>query len=125
MWLGLLKFGLKTGAEIYKNKKEARVLESVAEKKQMQRVIDGEIEMVKTIKEHQANDWKDEIVLVLISIPLLVAGWGVFSNDPEIISKLDAFFDQIDRFPLWLQGLIIGGYSSVLGIKGVSAFKKK
>jgi hypothetical protein len=91
----------------------------------MQRVIDGEIEMVKTIKEHQANDFKDEIVLCLISIPLLVAGWGVFSNDPEIITKLDAFFDQIDRFPLWLQGLIIGGYSSVLGIKGVSAFKKK
>jgi hypothetical protein len=121
----LLKFGFKTGAEIYKNKKEAKVLESIAEKKQIQRVIDGEIEMVKTIKEHQANDYKDEIVLILISIPLLVAGWGVFSNDPEIISKLDAFFDQIDRFPLWLQGLIIGGYSSVLGIKGVSAFKKK
>ena len=70
MWLGLLKFGLKTGAEIYKNKKETKILESVAEKKQMQRVIDGEIEMVKTIKEHQANDWKDEIVLILISIPL-------------------------------------------------------
>ena len=125
MWLGLLKFGFKTGAEIYKNKKETKILESVAEKKQMQRVIDGEIEMVKTIKEHQSNDLKDEIVLCLISIPLLVAGWGVFSNDPEIITKLDAFFDQIDRFPLWLQGLIIGGYSSVLGIKGVSAFKKK
>ncbi len=125
MWVHLLKFGFKTGAEIYKNRKEAKVLESIAEKKQIQRVIDGEIEMVKTIKEHQSNDLKDEIVLCLISIPLLVAGWGVFSNDPEIIAKLDAFFDQIDRFPLWLQGLIIGGYSSVLGIKGVSAFKKK
>jgi hypothetical protein len=125
MWLHLLKFGFKTGAEIYKNKKEAKVLESVAEKKQMQRVIDGEIEMVKTIKEHQANDYKDEIVLCLISIPLLVCAWGIFSDDPDVIAKLDAFFDQIDRFPLWLQGLIIGGYSSVLGIKGVSAFKKK
>ena len=125
MWLSLVKFGLKTGAEIYKNKKETKILESVAEKKQMQRVIDGEIEMVKTIKQSQENDFKDEIVLCLISIPLLVAGWGVFSNDPDMISKLDAFFDQIDRFPLWLQGLIIGGYSSVLGIKGVSAFKKK
>jgi|TARA_R110002074_G_scaffold369607_1_gene544356 hypothetical protein len=125
MWLNLLKFGISTAGQVYKNKKETRVLESIAEKKQMQRVIDGEIEMVKTIKEHQANDYKDEIVLCLISIPLLVAGWGVFSDDPEIIAKLDAFFDQIDRFPLWLQGLIIGGYSSVLGIKGVSAFKKK
>ena len=125
MWLGLVKFGLKTGAEIWKNKKEAKILESVAEKKQMQRVIDGEIEMVKTIKEHQANDWKDEIILILISIPLLIAGWGVFSDDPNMIAKLDAFFDQIDRFPLWLQGLIIGGYSSVLGLKGVNMFKKK
>ena len=125
MWMHLLKFGFKTGAEIYKNRKEAKVLESVAEKKQMQRVIDGEIEMVKTIKQHQSNDLKDEIVLCLISIPLIICGWGVFSDDPEIIAKLDAFFDQIDRFPLWLQGLIIGGYSSVLGIKGVSAFKKK
>tara|TARA_R110001592_G_scaffold233439_1_gene491066 strand:+ start:38 stop:415 length:378 start_codon:yes stop_codon:yes gene_type:complete len=125
MWLSLLKFGISTAGQVYKNKKETRVLESIAEKKQMQRVIDGEIEMVKTIKEHQANDYKDEIVLILISIPLLVAGWGVFSNDPEIIAKLDAFFDQIERFPYWLQGLIIGGYSSVLGIKGVSAFKKK
>jgi len=81
--------------------------------------------MVKTVKQHQANDLKDEIVLILISIPLLVAAWGIFSNDPEIIIKLDAFFEQVNKFPLWLQGLIIGGYSSILGIKGVSAFKKK
>ena len=27
MWLGLVKFGLKTGAEIWKNKKEAKILE--------------------------------------------------------------------------------------------------
>ena len=125
MWFSLARLALKTGSEVYKNRKETKVLQSIAERKQMQRVIDGEIEMVKTIKEHQANDWKDEIVLVLISIPLLVCAYGIFSEDPEIISKLDAFFNQIDRFPLWLQGLIIGGYSSVLGIKGVSAFKKK
>ena len=43
----------------------------------------------------------------------------------EIIAKLDIFFEQINNFPLWLQGLIVGGYSTVLGIKGVSTFKKK
>ena len=95
MWFSLARLALKTGSEVYKNRKETRVLQSIAEKKQMQRVIDGEIEMVNTV------------------------------NDPEIIIKLDAFFEQVNKFPLWLQGLIIGGYSSVLGIKGVSAFKKK
>jgi hypothetical protein len=125
MWLSLIKFGISTAGTVYKNRKETKVLESIAEKKQMQRVIDGEIEMVKTVKQHQANDLKDEIVLILISIPLLVCAWGIFSDDPEIITKLDAFFDQVNKFPFWLQGLVIGGYSSVLGIKGVSAFKKK
>ena len=105
--------------------KETKVLQSIAERKQMQRVIDGEIAMVNTVKTHQAIDLKDEIVLIIISIPLLICAWGIFSDDPEIITKLDSFFDQVNKFPLWLQGLIIGGYSSVLGIKGVSAFKKK
>ncbi len=103
MWLSLIKFGFSTAGTIYKNRKETKVLESIAEKKQMQRVIDGEIEMVKTIKQHQANDLKDEIVLILISIPLLVCAWGIFSDDPEIITKLDAFFDQVNKFPFWLQ----------------------
>jgi len=58
MWLSLIKFGISTAGTIYKNRKETKVLESIAEKKQMQRVIDGEIEMVKTIKQHQANDTK-------------------------------------------------------------------
>ena len=88
MWFSLARLALKTGSEVYKNRKETKVLQSIAERKQMQRVIDGEIETL-------------------------------------IIAKLDAFFDQVNKFPLWLQGLIIGGYSSVLGIKGVSAFKKK
>ena len=125
MWLSLLKFGVSTAKEIHKNKQATKILESVAEKKQMERVISGEIQMEKLVQKKQENDIKDEIVLCLISIPLIICGWGVFSDDPEIIAKLDAFFDQIERFPLWLQGLIIGGYSSVLGIKGVSAFKKK
>ena len=62
MWFSLARLALKTGSEVYKNRKETKVLQSIAERKQMQRVIDGEIEMVNTVKTHQANDWKDEIV---------------------------------------------------------------
>lgn len=125
MWFTLGKLALKTGAEIYKNRKKAQLLESEAEIKYMERAINGEVEWKKSVIDSQKNDLKDEIVLCLISIPLLIAGWGVFSEDPEIIAKLDKFFEQINNFPLWLQGLIIGGYSTVLGIKGVNTFKKK
>lgn len=115
----------KTGAEIYKNRQRAKIALSQAELLNAERAARGEIEIEKIKIQERQNDWKDEIVLILISIPLLVAAWGVFSDDPQIIAKLETFFEQINKFPYWLQGLIIGGYSTVLGIKGVSTFKKK
>ena len=114
----------KTGAEIYKNRQRAKIALSQAELLNAERAARGEIEIEKIKIQERQNDWKDEIVLILISIPLLVAAWGIFSNDPEIISKLESFFEQINKFPYWLQGLIIGGYSTVLGIKGINTFKK-
>ena len=41
MWLSLIKFGVSTAKEIHKNRQETKVLKSVAEKRQMQRVIDA------------------------------------------------------------------------------------
>jgi len=115
----------KTGSEIYRNRQRAKIALSQAELLNAEKAARGEIEIEKIKIQERQNDWKDEIVLILISIPLLVAAWGVFSDDEQIITKLETFFEQINNFPYWLQGLIIGGYSTVLGIKGVSTFKKK
>ena len=129
MWLGLatkLVPGiLKTGMSIAANRRKVKELQSVAEMRHAEKMANGEIEWKQETIAAQKNDLKDEFVLILISIPLLIAGWGVFSEDEQIIAKLDTFFEQINSFPLWLQGLIVGGYSTVLGIKGVSTFKKK
>ena len=108
MWLSLAKLAFKTGSEVYKNKQETKVLQSQAERTAMARMATGEVEYKAQIIQAQKNDLKDEIVLILISIPLLIAAWGVFSEDPEITQKLNIFFDQVNKFPLWLQGLIIG-----------------
>ena len=129
MWLGLatkLVPGiLKTGMSIAANRRKVKEFQSVAEMRHAEKMANGEIEWKQETIAAQKNDLKDEFVLILISIPLLIAGWGVFSEDEQIIAKLDTFFEQINNFPLWLQGLIVGGYSTVLGIKGVSTFKKK
>ena len=114
----------KAGSEIYKNRQRTKIALSQAELLNAEKAARGEIEIEKIKIQERQNDYKDEIVLILISIPLMIAAWGVFSDDPEIIAKLEAFFDQINKFPLWLQGLIIGGYSTVLGIKGINTFKK-
>ncbi len=116
---------IKTGMSIAANRRKVKELQSVAEMRHAEKMASGEIEWKQQQISAQKNDLKDEFVLILISIPLLIAGWGVFSEDEQIIAKLDIFFEQINNFPLWLQGLIVGGYSTVLGIKGVSTFKKK
>ena len=129
MWLNiaakLVPGIIKTGMSIASNRRKVKELQSVAEMRHAEKMASGEIEWKQQTISSQKNDLKDEFVLILISIPLLIAAYGVFSEDEEIISKLDTFFEQINNFPLWLQGLIVGGYSTVLGIKGVSTFKKK
>ena len=44
MWFTLGKLALKTGAEVYKNRKRAKLLESEAEVKHLEKVVAGEIE---------------------------------------------------------------------------------
>lgn len=122
---GMLPTLFKAGSEIYSNRQKAKVALSQAELLNAQKAARGEIEIEKIKIQERQSDYKDEIVLLIISIPILIAAWGIFSEDPEIITKLETFFEQINKFPYWLQGLIIGGYSTVLGIKGVSTFKKK
>ena len=125
MWFSLLKFGASTAREIYKNRKETKVLESLAEKKQMERVISGEIQMEKIIHKKQANDLKDEFCLILLSLPLLILAYSVFFGDAQLQERVDYFFMKFENLPYWYQGLVIGAFSTILGIRGVSAFKKK
>ena len=125
MWFTLGRLALKTGAEVYKNRKRAKLLESEAEVKHLERVVAGEVEHKKVTIQAQQNDWKDEFCLILISIPLLLLAWSVFSDDPNIQQKVDIFFDKFSNLPTFYQALVVGSFSTILGVRGVSAFKKK
>ena len=105
--LNLLSFGIKTAANIYQTKKETKELEAIAEKKHVERIIKGEVEYKKAVIASNDNGWKDEFVLVLISIPILLLGYSVFSNDPDIQVKLDLFFANFNNLPFWYQGLFM------------------
>ena len=72
IWFGLAKMALKTGAEVYKNRQESKILNSLAEKKHLERVVAGEVEFKSKVIESHRGDWKDEFVLILISIPILL-----------------------------------------------------
>ena len=75
--------------------------------------------------EARQSDWKDEAVLVILTLPILVIAWGVFSDDPGASEKIKMFFEQFQQLPSWFTNLWILVVASIYGIKGTQIFKGK
>jgi len=69
--------------------------------------------------------WKDEFVLILVSAPVMLLIWSIFSEDPEIMMKVEMFFEYFNSMPFWYQALFIGVVSAIYGLKGADIIKKK
>ena len=125
MWLNLLSLGVKTASHIYQNKQKTKQLMSDAQRVHAERMAKGELEYKAKIIESNDNGWKDEFVLILVSLPILLLGWSVFSDDPEIRAKLDLFFEYFKNLPYWYQAIFIGVVSAIYGLKGADIMRKK
>ena len=120
----LLPTGIKVGMEIVKNRQQTKRLESVAEMKHMERMASGELEYKKAVIANNQQGWKDEFVLILVSAPVMILIWSIFSDDPAIMEKVDKFFTHFNYMPFWFQALFIGVVSAIYGLKGADIMKK-
>ena len=122
----LVGMAIKTGAEVYKNKQETKKLESLAEKNYMSKMAAGEIDYQKAVMTNNNQGWKDELVLVIVVLPIVVLAWSVFSGDPQAKEKLDLFFQYFNNFPEFYKWLVLGIFGSIYGLKpGMDLIKKK
>jgi hypothetical protein len=122
----LIGMAVKTGAEVYKNKKEADRLESVAKMQHYQRMASGEIEYQAKVIDNQQSGYKDEVVLAIVILPILVIAYSVFGNDPDAKDKLNLFFQYFNNLPDWYVWLTVGIFGSIYGLKPTAdIFKKK
>ena len=128
MWLNiaakLVPGIIKTGMSIASNRRRSKELESVAEMKHAERMASGELEYKKAVITNNNQGWKDEFVLILVSAPVMLLIWSIFSNDPEIMIKLEKFFEQFNNMPFWYQALFIGVVSAIYGLKGADIMKR-
>ena len=126
MWWNIVPTVFKTGVEIYKNHKQSEFLESEAERRYYERMAKGEIEYQRDVSDQQDKTWKDEFVLIIVCIPILVLSYAIISDDVNIRTKLDLFFDYFGKFPSWYQWLIVGIFGAIYGLKpSIDAFTKK
>jgi hypothetical protein len=126
MWWNLIGMAVKTGAEVFKNNQESKALESQAQKNYMARMASGEIEYQKSVMDNQQAGFKDEIVLAIVILPILVIAYSVFSGDPQAKDKLNLFFEYFNNLPDWYVWLTVGIFGSIYGLKPtMDIFKKK
>lgn len=126
MWWNLIGMAVKTGAEVFKNNQESKALESQAQKNYMARMATGEIEYQKSVMDNQQAGFKDEIVLGIVILPILVIAYSVFSGDPQAKDKLNLFFEYFNNLPDWYVWLTVGIFGSIYGLKPtMDIFKKK
>ena len=123
MWFGLAKMALQAGAKVYSNKQKTKMAMSDAALMHAERMARGEESYQGKLLEARQNDLKDEIVLVIISAPIIVLAWGVFSDDPAMMQKIELFFHHFGALPLWFQTLWITVVASIFGIKGTQVFR--
>ena len=125
MWLSAIKLALNAGPHIYKKKQETKMAMADAQHMHATRMARGEEAYQGKLLEARQSDWKDEAVLVILTLPILVIAYGVFSDDPNASVKIKEFFEQFQQLPSWFTNLWILVVASIYGIKGTQIFKGK
>ena len=123
MWLSAIKLALNAGTHIYKKKQETKMAMADAQHMAAQKMARGESEYQGKLLEARQSDWKDEFVLIVLTLPILVIAYGVFSEDPAASAKIKEFFEQFQQLPSWFTNLWILVVASIYGIKGTQIFK--
>ena len=125
MWFSAIKLALNAGTHIYKKKKETQMRMADAQYMHAEKMARGEETYQGKLLESRQSDWKDEFVLVVLTLPILVIAYGVFSDDPGASAKIKEFFEQFQQLPSWFTNLWILVVASIYGIKGTQIFKGK
>ena len=123
MWFSAIKLAINAGSHIYKKKQETKMMMANAQAKHAEKMASGELEYSGKLLEARQSDYKDEAVLIILTLPILVLAYGVFSDDAQAMEKIKVFFEHFQSLPQWFTNLWILVVASIFGIKGTQIFR--
>ena len=123
VWFSALKLGLNAATHIYKKRQETKMARADAQHRHAAKMARGEEQYQGKLLEARQSDWKDEAVLIILSLPVLVLAWAVISDDPTAMEKVKLFFEMFSQLPSWFTNLWILVVASIYGIKGTQIFR--
>lgn len=116
----LLGPALELGKDFLKGKAEEK--KAIQQRKINQINNDAEWEL--KMAEATANSWKDEYLIILLTLPLWFIGYGVIMDDTAIIDRVHAGFTALQQLPEFYQYLLYTGVLASFGIKGADTLMK-
>ena len=122
-WFGLAKMAFQAGTHIYKKRQETKMAMADAQHMHATRMARGEESYQGKLLEARQTDLKDEFVLVILSAPIIILAWGVFSDNPDALNKVKIFFEHFAALPTWFTSLWVLVCASIFGIKGTQIFR--
>ena len=123
MWLSAIKLAVSAGSKIYANKQRTKVAMSDAQLMHASKMARGEEAYQGKLLESRDKDYKDEVVLAILTLPIIVLAYGVWSDDPAAMDKINLFFEHFKALPSWFTNLWILVCASIFGIKGTQIFR--
>jgi uncharacterized ion transporter superfamily protein YfcC len=123
MWLQAAKLAFQAGSHIFKKRQETKMLMADAQMRHAEKMARGEEAYQGKLLEARQSDWKDEAVLIILSLPVAILAWAVVSDDPTAMDKVKLFFKMFSELPSWFTNLWILVVASIYGIKGTQIFR--
>tara|TARA_Y100000996_G_C22520963_1_gene642432 strand:- start:475 stop:858 length:384 start_codon:yes stop_codon:yes gene_type:complete len=100
------------GKRKHENKMKEMEIEEMRHKKQLEMVMRGqEMDNSWELEQIKNSGWKDEFVLLLLSIPLIL------SFIPQTVGYVEAGFEALSKTPQWYQWLILAVFAAIYGIR--------
>ena len=78
MWFSAIKLAVSAGSKIYANRQKAKIAMSDAQVLHAERQARGEEAYQGKLLESRDKDIKDEVVLCILTLPILVLAYGVW-----------------------------------------------
>ena len=96
----------------HENKMKEMEIQEMRHKKHLEMVIRGqEMDNSWELEQIKNSGWKDEFVLLLLSIPLIL------SFIPGTVEYVEAGFAALEKTPQWYQWLILAVFAAIYGIR--------
>ena len=109
MWFSAIKMAMSAGSHIYKKRQETRMRMADAQYMHAEKMARGEEAYQGKLLEARQNDYKDEVVLAILTLPILVLAWGSGRTIRQLWTKLRLFLSISKHCR---RGLQIYGYLS-------------